>query len=181
MGTPEQEHLWSLWQRNVVDRFKSMETEDIKKTLQSEAKPFAAMFMNWAGDFNIGTGIRNANGFNAKEVFYYGKKRFDRRGVQGVHNYTSLIHLSEIEQLVELKSKYRFVGIENTYGGSMINDYKWQPNSLMIFGEEGVGLSKEIIDLCDDVVEIPMFGSVRSFNCGVASGIAMYDFVTKIK
>ncbi|HNH96164.1 MAG TPA: TrmH family RNA methyltransferase [Microthrixaceae bacterium] len=46
-----------------------------------------------------------------------------------------------------------------------------------MFGQEGAGLSAEAVGICDQVREIPMFGSTRSINAGVASGIAMHAWV----
>ena len=63
---------WSLWQRNVVDRFKNMPDEEIKKELQRTAHPVAVCMEQWQGDFNISTLIRNANAFNVEKVFYFG-------------------------------------------------------------------------------------------------------------
>ncbi len=64
---------WSLWTRNVVDRYKNWSTESIRKDLQRTANPFAVCMEHWQGDFNISTLIRNANAFNAKKVYYLGK------------------------------------------------------------------------------------------------------------
>lgn len=170
---------FSLWQRNVADKYKDMPTEDIKLDLQRTAFPFAVCVENLIGDFNMGTVIRNANGFNAKEVYYLGNKKFDRRSMVGVQNYTDIKFLSTIDDLIKLHEQYVFVGVDNVPGSVSVLDYKFKPNTLFIFGEEGVGLSKPMQLLCDDIVSIPMFGSVRSFNCGVASGIIMYDYIRK--
>jgi tRNA G18 (ribose-2'-O)-methylase SpoU len=62
-------------------------------------------------------------------------------------------------------------------GSIDISKHPWQRNTLLIFGEEGTGLTPAMQDLCEVIVEIPMFGSVRSLNCGTASGIVMYDIV----
>jgi len=49
----------------------------------------------------------------------------------------------------------------------------------MVFGSESDGLSEKVLSFCDEFVTIPQFGSVRSFNAGVASGIVMYDYISK--
>ena len=68
----------------------------------------------------------------------------------------------------------------NTSRGSVdIRKYQWQPNSMIVIGEEKDGITDELLDLCDDLVEIPISGSVGSFNAGVASSIAFYDYVNK--
>ncbi len=169
-----------LWERNVANHFKDKTVEEVKETLKKTAHPFAVCFEHWIGDFNMGTGIRNANAFNAKEVFDLGDKKWDRRSAVGVHNYTEVQWLPTVEDFVKLKDKYVIVGIDNVPGSVSIRNYHWPHNTLMVFGEEGVGLTPAMQALCQDIVEIPMYGSVRSLNCGVASGIVMYDYVEKL-
>ncbi len=126
----------------------------------------------------MGTGIRNANAFNAKEVFYLGNRKWDRRSSVGVYNYTNVQWIPTIEDFMKLQEKYTIVGIDNIPGRSIpLSQYRWSINTLMVFGEEGTGLSLPMQAFCRDIVEIEMFGSVRSLNCGVASGIMMHDYV----
>jgi tRNA G18 (ribose-2'-O)-methylase SpoU len=161
----------------VADHFKAHTVEEIKQTLQRTAHPFAVCFENWIGDFNMSSGIRNANAFNAKEVFYLGDKKWDKRGAQGVYNYTDVKWLPTIDDFVKLKERYAIIGIDNVAGSRSVHYYRWPRNALMVFGSEGTGLTPQMIDLCQDLVEIPMYGSVRSLNCGVASGIMMHSYV----
>lgn len=167
--------------QNVIDQYKGKSEEEIKNELQKTAHPFAVCFEHWIGDFNMSTGIRNANAFNAKEVFYLGDKKWDRRGAVGTHNYTNVQWLPTIDDFKKLAERYVIVGVDNIPGRSFgVRHYNWAPNTLMVFGEEGVGLTPAMQDFCRDIVEIEMYGSVRSFNCGVASGIAMYDYTYKM-
>lgn len=172
---------YRAWSRNVTDELKEKSEEEIRQILQATANPFAVCFEHWIGDFNMSTGVRNANGFNAKEIFYIGERKWDRRGAVGVHNYTEVQWISKVEDLTSLKDKYTFVGIDNVPGSVPMAEYVWPENTLMIFGEEGPGLTPAMQNLCKDIVHIEMYGSVRSFNCGSASAIAMYDFVAKYK
>jgi tRNA G18 (ribose-2'-O)-methylase SpoU len=170
-----------LWSRNVIDEFKELSEEQIKFQLQKTAFPYAVLFENFINDFNIASSIRNANAFNAREVFYIGDKKFDKRGMCGVHNYTDVTFINHINELSVLKNKYRFVAIDNVSGATELADYSWQDNSLIIFGSEGVGITPEMLKLADDIVYIPQHGSVRSLNVSTASGIIMNDFVQKFK
>lgn len=165
---------------NVSDKFKGMSVEDINSELRKTANPFAVCFEHWIGDFNLGTGVRNANAFNAKEVFYIGDRKWDRRSAVGVYNYTPITWLSSVDELFALKDKYTIVGIDNVAGSVPMKTYQWQPNTLMVFGEEGAGLTPGMQAFCKDIVAIEMCGSVRSLNCGTASGIVMYDFINKL-
>lgn len=170
-----------MWERNVIDEFKSLSEDEIKIKLQATAFPYAVCFENLINDFNIASGIRNANAFNAKEVFYIGDKKFDRRGMQGVHNYMNIKWLSTIEEFLTLKATYRIVGFDNIAEAKAISSYTWIPNTLIVFGSEGAGLSSGMKDMCDEFVYIEQFGSVRSLNVATASGIAMNDFVSKYR
>lgn len=175
------EESFRRWERNVADRYKSKSEEEIRQDLQATSHPFAVMFENWIGDFNMGTGIRNANGFNAREVFYLGNRKWDKRGAVGVYNYTPLKFISNLDELFELKQRYTFIGIDNVPGSVSMEPFNWPSNPLMIFGEENAGLTPGIQSMCDHILHIGMYGSVRSFNCGSASAMAMYDFVSKYR
>jgi len=171
---------WGAWKYNVTDTYKSWEVEDIKKDLRARAHPFAVLMEHWKGDFNISTMIRNANAFNAAQVFYIGRKRFDRRGCVGTNHYVDLNHLKNYEELLKLKEKYVFVGLDNNLDCCVpMETFEWPLNTLMIFGEEGEGISPLLLKECDYCVNIAQFGSVRSLNVGTSSGIAMYDWIQK--
>ena len=177
---------WSLWKRNVIDRYKNWPTESIKRDLQRTANPFAVCMEHWQGDFNISTLIRNANAFNAEKVFYMGKKRFDRRGTVGAHHYVDLVFLDGgVSDLVGLKNTYTIIAVDNNVPNThKLNKFSWQSLEtppLMVFGEEGLGLTEETLKIADYSVEIPQYGSVRSLNVGTSSGILMYSFLQALK
>lgn len=170
-----------LYERNVIDQFKALSEEEIKDKLQATAFPYAVCFENVINDFNIASSIRNANAFNAKEVFYIGDKKFDRRGMQGVHNYMNIKWLPTIDDFLKLKTTYKIVGFDNISGATAMSQYIWSSNTLIVFGSEGVGLTDTMKSMCDEFVYIEQFGSVRSLNVATASGIAMNDIVQKLR
>lgn len=175
------EKVIEFFSRNVIDEYKSLTTEEIKQRLDEKKLPFSCLMEHWEGDFTIGSMLRNANAFGASEVFYLGgKKHWDRRSSLGVQNYTNFKFLRTIEETISLKDKYSFVAFE-TGGKHKLHDFIWPQNPLLIFGEEGPGITKELLDMCDFVVSIPQRGSVRSINAACASAIAMYDFMSKFK
>ena len=141
---------------------------------------------HWQGDFNISTLIRNSNAFNARRVYYLGKKRFDRRGAVGSHHYVDVVHLDGgYCQLVDLKKQYDIVAIDNNVPNTCkLSEFNWlslEKPPLMLFGEEGAGLTEEALNIADYCIEITQHGSVRSLNAGTSSGILMYDFVKSLK
>jgi tRNA G18 (ribose-2'-O)-methylase SpoU len=181
LAMEDPEANYRAWSRNVTDSLKEKSEEEIRQLLRQTAFPFAVCFEHWLGDFNMATGVRNANGFNAKEIYYIGDKKWDRRAAVGVHNYTEVQWIYAVSDLASLRDRYTFVGIDNVPGSVPMSTYEWPENTLMVFGEEGPGLTPAMQSFCKDIVHIEMFGSVRSFNCGAASAIAMYDFVSKYR
>ena len=159
---------------NVIDSYKVMKTALIKEDLARKAFPYKIMMQHINGDFNISTFIRNGNAFGVEEIYYYGKKRWDRRGAVGTHNYKQLTHLSDYSHIIELSRKYRLIGVENNIPNTVsLNSFVPQPEDIYIFGEESSGILPEVLTLCSNYVYIPQYGSVRSLNVGTASGILM--------
>lgn len=166
--------------RNIIDHYWYWSTEAIKADLDTKRHPFAILCSNLYNDFNIATVIRNSNAFLAQKVFVYGKRKWDKRGAVGTHHYQHIEYLPESFDLEKLKEDYTFVAIDNVDGATPINEFAWPENTLMLFGQEQIGLPAELLTLCEHVVYIKQFGSVRSLNVGCASAIAMYDYCNKL-
>ena len=63
-----------------------------------------------------------------------------------------------------------------------LDEYEWPDcHCTLVFGQEQIGIPKEIKNICHEMVYIKQYGSVRSLNVAVASGIAMYDLCAKKK
>lgn len=165
--------------RNVIDLYKYWTEEAITADLRTKHHNFSVLITNQFNDFNIGSIIRNANAFCAKEVIIYGNKKYDRRGTVGAHLYTTMKHVRFVEEL-DIQDSI-VVGIDNLEGAVPIENFEWpDKHVIMAFGQESTGLTEEIINICQHMVYISQYGSVRSLNVGVASGISMYDFCRKM-
>jgi tRNA G18 (ribose-2'-O)-methylase SpoU len=177
---------------NVIDYYKDWEAKAILADLDTRRNDFTVLCSNVENDFNIATAIRNANAFMAKQVWIYGRKQYDRRGTVGTHHYTNFKHVKEISNVkaeienlrnsLENDDDIMIVGMDNIQGAKSITDFEWNPDvhTIMVFGQEKNGIPQELLDICDHIVYIPQYGSVRSLNVGTASGIAMYDYCSKI-
>lgn len=169
--------------RNVTDFYKYWETDAIIADLDTKRHNFSVLCANIQGDFNIGTVIRNANAFLAKEVIIYGKRKYDIRGTVGTHHYTHFKHVSEIDDLNTLRTADVYIiGVDNIDGAEAIDDIKIPTDKHIIFafGEENSGLTPEMLAICDALVYIKQFGSVRSLNVGSAAGIIMYEYCRRL-
>lgn len=167
--------------RNIDEKYRWWDHADIIKDLDVSRSQILSVFLNVAGDFNISSGIRNNLWFNTAGAYIYGRKQYDKRGTVGAHHYLPVTHSESINELIDtLRAQdYRIVAAEITENAVPLTTYAWNEKSVVIFGEESLGLSEEVLQLVDDVVYIPGNGSIRSLNVATTSGIFLYDYSAK--
>jgi len=163
----------------VRDEFKGMAPEEIKRDLDGRRFRFGVLVANLVYDFNLGTIIRNANAFLAREVFLYGRKKADLRGAMGAHVYENPVHVPDVAALRARAAGYTLVCFEEAPRSVPLPEFSWPHSPLMVFGQEGPGVPDELQAACEHTVQIPLYGSMRSINVGVAAGIAMHDWHAK--
>ena len=165
--------------RNVVDRYRYWKREEIVADLARRSHGFHVAIENWEHDFNIGTVVRNANAFGAAGVHIVGRRRWNRRGAMVTDRYLSVTHHPTIEALIGWATAegLPLIGIDNLPGSVPLETYRLPERCVMLFGQEGPGLSTAARDAVATVCSIAQFGSTRSINAGVASGIAMHAWI----
>lgn len=167
--------------RNVVDRYRYWSTEAILADLAIRRRPFHVAIENWQHDFNIGTVVRNANAFMASAVHIVGNRRWNRRGAMVTDRYVDVRHHASIGELARWAAgeSLPLIGIDLLPGSASLPDEGLPERCIMLFGQEGPGLSAAARGAVSQVLHIPQDGSTRSINAGVASGIAMYEWVRR--
>jgi tRNA G18 (ribose-2'-O)-methylase SpoU len=165
--------------RNVVDRYRYWTVDAIVADLDARRFGYHVAVENWTSDLNIGTVVRNANAFGAASVVIVGNRRWNRRGAMVTDRYQHLVHLPSIEALVAwaAASDLPLVGIDNLPGAVPLEASPLPERCVLLFGQEGPGLSEDARSACVEVRTIPQVGSTRSINAGVASGIAMHAWL----
>jgi len=165
--------------RNVVDDYRYWRREAIVADLDVRRHPFHVAIENWQHDFNIGAIVRNANAFLAAEVHIIGRRRWNRRGAMVTDRYQHVRHHDDIAVFTSWAADAGLpvIGIDNVPGSRCLADATLPRACVFVFGQEGPGLSAAATQVCETVLYIPQFGSTRSINAGVASGIAMYEWV----
>jgi tRNA G18 (ribose-2'-O)-methylase SpoU len=134
---------------------------------------------NWQHDLNIGTVVRTANAFLAAEVHIVGRRRWNRRGAMVTDRYQHVRNHPTVEAFVAYArdAGLRVVGIDNLPGSRPLETATLPRRCVLLFGQEGPGLSETARAACDEVFSIAQYGSTRSINAGVASGIAMHAWI----
>jgi tRNA G18 (ribose-2'-O)-methylase SpoU len=165
--------------RNVVDRYRYWTIEAIVADLDTRRHPFAIAIENWRHDLNIGTVVRTANAFLAREVVVVGNRRWNRRGAMVTDRYQHIRHVPTADELADYAAQagYEIVAVDNLPGAAALETSALPANALLLFGQEATGLSAEARAVAGTVCSIAQYGSTRSINAGVAAGIAMHTWI----
>jgi len=165
--------------RNVLDEYRYWSREAIVADLDVKRHTFHVAIENFQHDFNIGTIVRNANAFLAHTVHIVGKRRWNKRGAMVTDRYQHIEYHGSVEDFVRWadENELPIIGVDIREGSKPIEDTPLPRSCVLVLGQEGPGLSEEMVDACRKVVHISQFGSTRSINVGVASGIAMHAWV----
>lgn len=165
--------------RNVVDRYRYWRHDAIVADLDTRRHDFCVAVENWQHDFNIGSIVRTANAFNAGEVVIVGKRRWNRRGAMVTDRYQHVSHAPDVDAFATWARDrgLEIIGIDNVDGSNPMESYEFPRSCVLVFGQEGPGLSKAMVDACDVVLDIAQYGSTRSINAGAAGAIAMHSWI----
>ena len=165
--------------RNLIDEYKGLSNEEVFDKLSEKRSELEIAIENVSHDFNAGTIVRNANNFNAAKVHIVGRRKYNRRGAMCTDKYLEICYWPSIEEFIaDQKARNReIVAIENNVDGCKpLAEKSFAEKTTLLFGGESDGLTTEILREVDDIRFIESFGSTRSVNVGVASGIAMYEW-----
>jgi tRNA G18 (ribose-2'-O)-methylase SpoU len=134
---------------------------------------------NWAHDLNIGSVVRTANAFGCAAVHIVGRRRWNRRGAMVTDRYQHEHHHPDTGALVSWAAErdLPLIGIDNLPGAVPLETYPLPRDAVLVFGQEGPGLSEEVRSVCRAVLSIAQYGSTRSINAGAAAAFAMHAWV----
>jgi tRNA G18 (ribose-2'-O)-methylase SpoU len=165
--------------RNVLDKYRYWKMEAIIADLDIRRHKFHVAIENWQHDLNIGSIVRTANAFLAAEVHIIGHKRWNRRGAMVTDRYQHVRHHPTVEEFVTWAKSENLpiIAIDNVPGCQQIEKYALPESCVLLFGQEGPGLSDAAIEASEVVLEITQFGSTRSINASAAAAITMHSWV----
>jgi tRNA G18 (ribose-2'-O)-methylase SpoU len=165
--------------RNVVDAYRYWRRAAVAADLAARAHPFHIVIENFGHDHNIGTVVRTANAFGAAGVHVVGRRRWNRRGAMVTDRYLAVHHHDDIASMVAFAREHGLVvvAVDNTPGAQRLESAPLPRECLLLFGQEGPGVSGAAHAAAHLTVSIAQFGSTRSINAGVAAGIAMHAWI----
>lgn len=165
--------------RNVVDAYRYWRQEAIIADIDTRRHRLHIAIENFGNDSNIGTVVRTANAFAVDTVHIVGRKRWNRRGAMVTDRYQHLMHHPDTSSVTAFAAEHGLtvVAVDNTPGSVPLETAQLPEKCLLLFGQEGPGVTAEAQDAAAMTVSIAQFGSTRSINAGVAAGIAMHAWI----
>jgi tRNA G18 (ribose-2'-O)-methylase SpoU len=170
--------------RNVADRYRYWRVEAIVADLDRRRHPFHVAIENWQHDLNIGAIVRTANAFLAAQVHIVGRRRWNRRGAMVTDRYQHVRHHAGLDDLTAWAATagpggaaLPVLGVDNLPGARPLETFALPRECVLLFGQEGPGLTDAARAACDETLSIAQFGSTRSINASAAAAIAMHSWV----
>lgn len=132
--------------------------------------------------FNVGGMYRVGDASNVAKIYHGDQTPFVpdakiTRAAVGLDKYIDKEKTKDIVGLIKhLKTQgYQIVVLEQAANSQEYDCVQYRPKVALIVGNETFGVRKEIIELADMVVELPMYGINQSLNVVVATGIVLYQ------
>jgi tRNA G18 (ribose-2'-O)-methylase SpoU len=167
--------------RNVVDAYRYWTHEAIVADIDKRRHPLHVAIENFGHDANIGGVVRTANAFAVDTVHIVGRRRWNRRGAMVTDRYQRLCHHDSTADLLSFAAgaDLTVVAVDNLPGAVRLEQTTLPRNCLLLFGQEGPGISDDARAGAAMTVSIAHFGSTRSINVSVAAGIAMHTWISQ--
>ena len=164
--------------RNVEDRFRYWRVEAIVAELATRRAPLHVAIENLEHDLNIGSIVRTANAFNVAGVHIVGRRRWNRRGAMVTDAYLDVSHHPDVESLAQWASveDLPILAVDNVADAEPIESTSLPRRCVLLFGQEGPGLSPQALAGAAAVLSISQYGSTRSINVAAAAAIAMHSW-----
>ena len=165
--------------RNVIDRYRYWTMEAVVADLDEHRHPFHVAIENWQHDMNIGSIVRSANAFAADTVHIVGRRRWNKRGAMVTDRYQHVVHHPDVESFLAWSQEAGLpvLAVDNVEGSVPIETFDLPERCVLLFCQEGPGLSDEALAASEAVLEISQFGSTRSINASAAAAVVMHAWV----
>ena len=167
-----------------------LERLEVAEFKQAEKSPIIVILDNIRSLNNIGSVFRTSDAFLIEKIYLCGitaqpPHNDIRKTALGSTDSVDWEYFENTLEVVKnLKSeKVVICAIEQAENATLLSDFKPQPNTTyaFIFGNEVKGVSQEVVDVSDIVIEIPQYGTKHSLNISVSAGVVIWDVFSKMK
>lgn len=161
--------------------------EEFKK---SEKLPLIIILDNVRSLHNVGSVFRSSDAFRVESIYLCGitatppQAEIHKTALGAEDTVDWKYYEKTQDAVIELKEEgVEVLAIEQVEGSIMLQNFVPQPDKkyAIVFGNEVKGVQQEVVDMCDNCIEIPQFGTKHSLNVSVTAGILIWDFAYKLK
>ena len=158
-----------------------MPRNEVRAELERLRHPFRIAIDRAKNPFNIGSIIRTAHSFLAKEVILIGTEPWYERAAMGMQRYENIVELPTERAFLDAAEKagWSLVAFEKDHAREGLWEAQIPEDAVLIFGNEDDGCSPAILEAAHQVLAIPMFGINHSYPISVAAGIAMAEWARR--
>ena len=148
--------------------------------------PITLVLDNIRSMHNVGAMFRTADAFKLERILLCGitavpPHRDIRKTALGADETVEWTYFKEAKEAIESLKEYRICALEQAENSTSLRDFKYTEGKLaLIVGNEIDGVQQELLDFCNDIIEIPQFGTKHSFNVSVSTGISLWELFNKI-
>jgi 23S rRNA (guanosine2251-2'-O)-methyltransferase len=155
----------------------------------AEKLPVVLLLENIRSMHNVGSVFRTADAFLAEAIYLCGytprpPHRDIHKTALGATETVAWKHLEKTVDAIKLlkKEDYRILAVEQASGSVPLQRFKLLSGDkiALIFGNEVLGVSEEVLEYCDGCIEIPQFGMKHSLNVSVAAGMVLWELVRAV-
>ena len=169
-----------------MDELNRLTVEEFRQTGKL---PVMVILDDIRSQHNIGSVFRTCDAFRISHIFLCGitaqppSREIQKSALGATESVSWSYHGSSAELIRTLKEQeYLIVSVEQVSGSISPDKFIPQPDkkTVLVFGNEVRGVPQEIIDMSDNCIEIPQFGTKHSFNISVSAGIVLWEIYRKL-
>ncbi|GET30867.1 RNA methyltransferase [Prolixibacter sp. SD074] len=176
----------------MTRKLKTSELErlSINEFKEAEKLPVTVVLDNIRSGNNVGSVFRTSDALRIEKIILCGitatppNKEIHKTAI-GAEKSIDWEYCKGTDEVVKkLRSEgYKIVGVEQVANSTLLTDFNAtkEDKVALIFGNEVKGVQQRIIDLCDENIEIPQYGTKHSFNISVSAGIVLWDISNKMR
>jgi tRNA G18 (ribose-2'-O)-methylase SpoU len=156
-----------------------LSTEEIRGELAALRSDFSIAVCRAKNPFNIGAIIRVAHSFLVREIFLIGTEPYYERAAMGMQKYETIVEVPDEAAFLEAVRGRPLIGVERDHAQTTIWEAEMPEGLVFLFGSENEGIPRALLDACERVVAIPMYGINHSYPVAIAAGMVMCEWARR--
>lgn len=172
--------------RKLLNR--ELERKTLEQFRKSEKSPFIIVLDNVRSHSNVGSIFRTADAFLTEAIYLCGitskppHREIQKTALGATESVAWKYFAKTSDAIMELKDHgYIIIGVEQAEGSVELQemDIEKEKKYALVFGHEVNGVDQDVLNRCDNCVEIPQFGTKHSFNIAISVGIVLWELNKK--